>query len=220
MTKVIVMLSGNGTTLQSIIDRCILTKVVGVISDKKDAYGLTRARQSNIFNSVYVPYNNREQHAKIIIKYIDTIIKREGPIQFIVLAGYMRILPASFIKYYNDKGIHILNIHPSLLPKYKGLHTYKQVLDAEDILHGCTIHFVTPELDSGPIIYQHSFFIESEDTEESLEQKTRHIEQMCYPIVLDLLNANRLSVPFNMTHIGNMNKYLYTGKGKQMYETK
>ncbi|MCK5666373.1 MAG: phosphoribosylglycinamide formyltransferase, partial [Thiotrichaceae bacterium] len=109
----------------------------------------------------------------------------------IVLAGYMRILTTQFIKAFSPK---ILNIHPSLLPKYQGLHTHQRALDNNDSTHGVSIHIVTPELDSGPVIVQGKFAIENDDTSDSLQQKAHRLEHQMYPLVLNWLSEQRLKL--------------------------
>ena len=130
MNNVIVLISGEGMTLQSLLDKCQFVNVVGVISNNPNANGLERAKQAG------VPIIESYSQINDIQNSIDNVISVFGGVKFIVLAGFMKILPKEFIKHFNDRQIHIINIHPSLLPKYKGLHTHKRVLEAGDAIHG------------------------------------------------------------------------------------
>lgn len=187
MTKltnnVVILLSGEGSTLQSILDNCERANIVGVLSDNPLANGLNRARDANVPFVIDCPKkHNRDQ---CLIDEITNISNNVGGIQLIVLAGYMKILSSQFINYFNKLGIRIINIHPSLLPKYKGLHTHQRVLDNGDQYHGFTIHEVTSELDSGDIIFQYDFPILFDDTIETLEQTVKKFEQKFYPKIID-----------------------------------
>ena len=173
MNNVIVLISGEGMTLQAILDNPDIN-VVGVFSNNGLAKGLIRASSAN------VPHVDSHQSFRELKEHIDLV----GDFKLIVLAGYMKILPAWFIQYYNDMGIPIINIHPSLLPKYKGLHTHKRVCEAGDSMHGFTIHHVTKDLDDGPIIVQYVFAVYYWDTPESLEQKVKQTEQKFYPLAI------------------------------------
>lgn len=187
--NIIVMLSGEGTTLQALLDTCEVAKVVGVISDNPVAGGIQRAMNANIPHIKALSSScSRAEFDKYLTHMIDDIIKKVNGIRFIVLAGYMRILSPEFIEYFNSQKIEIINTHPSLLPKYRGLDTYQRVLDAGDEEHGFTVHKVTPELDGGPIVFQFSFVVtDAQDTPNKLEKKTREFERKYFPHVIDEL---------------------------------
>ena len=150
--RIVVLISGSGTNLQAIIDACKTQdypgQVVGVIANKENAYGLTRAKDADIDTSVlsHKAFDSREAYDQELVKVIDSYKP-----DLVVLAGFMRILTPAFVQHYKGK---LLNIHPSLLPKYQGLNTHQRAIDAGDKEHGVSVHFVTEELDGGPVILQ------------------------------------------------------------------
>jgi phosphoribosylglycinamide formyltransferase-1 len=166
-------------------------RVSGVISNKPDAYGLQRAKQSNIPTTVvdHKQYASRDLFDQALSQAID-----EYEPGLIVLAGFMRILGADFVKRYQGK---ILNIHPSLLPNYPGTNTHQRVLDAGEKIHGVSVHFVTEELDGGPVIAQESIAIESIDDAETLALRIHEKEHVLYPAVVSLFADGRLSLDEN-----------------------
>jgi len=166
-------------------------RVSGVISNKPDACGLQRAEQSNIPTTVvdHKRYASRDLFDQALSQAID-----EYEPGLIVLAGFMRILGADFVKRYQGK---ILNIHPSLLPNYSGTNTHQRVLDAGEKMHGVSVHFVTEELDGGPVIAQESIAIEPIDNAETLALKIREKEHVLYPAVVSLFADGRLSLDGN-----------------------
>ena len=166
--RIVVMASGNGSTFQAILDNCEHAKVVALVTNNPNAYAVKRAKAARIPYCIGI-----NQRMRIEVGY-------HRP-DLVVLAGYMRILSESFLERFPNT----VNIHPSLLPKYKGLGTYDRVLSAGDTVHGATIHWVVPELDAGPIIEQESFPVWQMDTVEVLMDKTKEIEQELYPKVLD-----------------------------------
>ncbi len=178
-TKLAVLISGNGSNLQSIIDQIELgqldAQIVCVISNKADAYGLQRAENHNIpFYAIEDPsFSSKAEFEEALT---DTLNLHHPDL--IILAGFMRILSAEFVTQFAGR---ILNIHPSLLPKYKGLDTHARVLAAGDSRHGATVHVVTEELDSGEIIIQSSCDVDSSDDIKSLQQKVHRIEHVIYP---------------------------------------
>lgn len=190
MKKIIVLVSGHGSNLQAIIDACqrgeIRATVVAVISNKMDAYGLTRANQANINTHLIgqkKPVNR--DHAELELRQV---IDSYGP-DLIVLAGYMSVLSTRFVHAYSGK---ILNIHPSLLPKYPGLDTYRRVLAARDKVHGATVHFVTADIDQGPRVLQAVIPILSTDSEIDLMNKTHQMEHTIYPLAIAWYVSGRL----------------------------
>ncbi|GAM62013.1 phosphoribosylglycinamide formyltransferase [Vibrio ishigakensis] len=188
MKKIVVLISGNGSNLQAIIDACAKGEIDGqvsaVISNRADAYGLERAKQATISSHTlsHKDYSDRESFDAEVMKIIDTYQP-----DLIVLAGYMRILSEGFVNRYLGK---MINIHPSLLPKYPGLNTHQRAIDAGDSEHGSSVHFVTPELDSGPIIEQIKVAIEPQESAESLMAKVQKAEHQLYPkVVQDILSG-------------------------------
>jgi phosphoribosylglycinamide formyltransferase-1 len=179
MFKIVVLLSGEGSNLQAIIDKVssgnIEAEIVAVISNRADVNGLKRAEKASIPNIVleHTHFADREAFDQSLAQIIDSYEP-----DLIVLAGFMRILSDGFVEKFQGK---IINIHPSLLPKYKGLHTHKRALENGDTEHGATVHFVVPALDSGEAIVQGVVPIKEGDTEESLAQRVHDIEHIIYP---------------------------------------
>ena len=163
-------------------------EICSVISNKEDAFGLKRAERANISTNFVDPnrFESREDFDKQLIAIID-----ELDIGLIILAGYMRILSSDFINHFAGK---ILNIHPSLLPKFQGLNTHRKAIDAKEKYHGATVHFATEELDGGPIISQEIVEIDPIDTEYSLAQKVLEKEHILYPRVIHWYTQNRLKL--------------------------
>ena len=186
--KAVILISGNGSNLQSIIDNAdrIDLQISCVISNNKNAFGLKRAESSNLRTSIVDPelYNSKEAFDRELI----SIIQQHG-VELIVLAGYMRVLTPLFVSHYFGK---ILNIHPSLLPKFPGLNTHQRAIDASETAHGVSVHFVTEELDGGPIINQESVIIDNLDTEEKLSMKVLKKEHVIYPKVIHWYTKKRL----------------------------
>ncbi len=177
--NIVVLISGSGSNLQAIIDHCengnIPGSIVGVISNRPGVKGLERAKQHGIPTVTldHKGFSDREAFDQALAKRIDTFKP-----DLVILAGFMRILTPQFVEHYLGK---MLNIHPSLLPKYPGLNTHKRALEAGDKEHGVTVHFVTPELDGGPTVIQAKVAVIEGDTEESLAQKVLEQEHIIYP---------------------------------------
>lgn len=190
MKKIAVLISGQGSNLQTLIDACqtgqIPAKISCVISNKAEAYGLIRAQSAGIFSRVFLRAdfaNNLEMD-----NAIGDELEKQG-VDLIVLAGYMKILTPEFTGRFAGK---ILNIHPSLLPKYPGLHTYQRALEAGDTEHGTTVHFVNEEVDGGAIVLQAKVPIFPQDNIEEIEARTREQEYRIYPMVVKWFVENRL----------------------------
>ena len=189
---VVVLLSGTGSNLQALIDSDDVkdspARIRAVISNRADAYGLQRAKDAGIDTRVldHKAFEGREAFDAALIKIIDQF----NP-HLVVLAGFMRILSADFVRHYSGR---LLNIHPSLLPKYKGLHTHQRALEAGDREHGCSVHFVTEELDGGPLVVQAVIPVESEDTPSSLAQRVHTQEHLIYPLAVRWFAEGRLSL--------------------------
>jgi len=186
----VVLISGNGSNLQSIIDNAsgIDLNICCVISSNSDAYGLKRAEKAGIATAVidHQLFDSRFKADKEIMKVID-----DSRAVVIILAGYLRILSPEFIEKYLGK---ILNIHPSLLPKFKGLNTHQRAIDAAEKIHGASVHFVTEELDGGPIIAQSSVEIDSADNAKSLASKVLNIEHVLYPKTIRWYTQGRIKL--------------------------
>ncbi len=188
--SIVVLISGNGSNLQAIIDQVQARKlelnIACVISNKTNAFGLVRAQNAGIktINIKHQDFASREAYDHALAKAINI----HAP-ELIVLAGFMRILSAHFVNAYLGK---LINIHPSLLPKYQGLNTHQRVLDAGDQAHGASVHFVTPELDAGPVILQGITDVRPDDTAEDLAQRVHTIEHNIYPIAIDWIMRQRL----------------------------
>ncbi|MEZ2877406.1 phosphoribosylglycinamide formyltransferase [Pseudomonas lundensis] len=189
---VVVLLSGTGSNLQALIDsddvKASPATLRAVISNRADAPGLQRAKNAGIDARVldHTAFEGREAFDAALIEIIDTF----NP-HLVVLAGFMRILSADFVRHYQGR---LLNIHPSLLPKYKGLHTHQRALEAQDREHGCSVHFVTEELDGGPLVVQAVIPVESEDTPSSLAQRVHAQEHRIYPLAVRWFAEGRLSL--------------------------
>lgn len=188
--SIVVLISGNGSNLQALIDAqsqgLFNGDIKAVISNKPNAYGLERAEKFNI-DAICIDHNNFADKFNFESQLIETINIYQPDL--IVLSGFMRILSSDFVQQYLGK---IVNIHPSLLPKYKGLHTHRQVLENGDTKHGTSVHFVTAELDGGPIIAQRQINVEDNDTEQTLVEKIQQQEHQLYPEVVSWFCAERL----------------------------
>ena len=184
--KVAVLISGSGSNLQAIIDKFESDETVElscVLSNKKDAYGLKRASEANIDN-FFVDHTNFPSREDFDRELIGTLEKYKPDL--VVLAGFMRILSPLFVNKYSGK---LINIHPSLLPKYKGLDTHKRVLDNNEEYHGVTVHYVDNTLDGGPICAQLSLKVETQDIDE-LQKAIHELEHELYPWVINQI-ANK-----------------------------
>ncbi|WP_271274032.1 phosphoribosylglycinamide formyltransferase [Aliamphritea hakodatensis] len=190
--RIVVLISGSGSNLQAIIDAVNADRINGkiemVISNKADAYGLERARQASIPGCVirHTDYSDRDSFDQALIAEIDS----HAP-DLVILAGFMRIFTPEFVNRYSDR---MLNIHPSLLPKYKGLNTHQRAIDDGEARHGCTVHFVTEELDGGPLAVQATVDILPDDTADSLQQRVHTQEHNIYPLAVEWFCNDRLQL--------------------------
>jgi phosphoribosylglycinamide formyltransferase-1 len=187
--KLGVFISGHGTNLQALIDNCengsCNAEILFVLSNNETAFGLTRAQNHGIPTHVikHSDHQTREAFDLELLK----ITKQYNP-DFICLAGFMRILTPIFLNEFENR---VLNIHPSLLPKHKGLHTHKRVLENGDIKHGCTVHIVTPALDDGEILIQRSISVYPNDTENSLNDRVLAEEVIAYTDAVNIMSKKR-----------------------------
>jgi len=187
-----VLASGRGGNLKAIIDAIKDGKIKAdlkvVISDRKDAYALEYAKEANIPAFFMNPkdYHDRRAFDQAIVERL-----HEFKVDFVVLAGYMRLVSGYFVAQYPDK---ILNIHPSLLPSFKGMHAIKDAFEYGAKVTGPTVHFVVEEMDEGAVILQEPVRIEPEDTLESLKEKIHQAEHRIYPQAIDLYVRGKLKI--------------------------
>jgi phosphoribosylglycinamide formyltransferase 1 len=192
--SIAVLISGNGSNLQAIIDAIrhgLCAKISVVISNQENAYGLERASLAGIPTKILArrDFPDRNSYDIALAQCLD-----EYAPDLIVLAGFMHILSASFVAHFHNQ---ILNIHPSLLPKYPGLNTHEKALAAGDTWHGVTVHVVTTEVDEGPIIAQASMMVAPNDDPASLKNKVHTLEHKLYPYVLSLFANGRITIENN-----------------------
>ncbi|WP_192984980.1 phosphoribosylglycinamide formyltransferase [Pseudomonas sp. EggHat1] len=188
--NVVVLISGSGSNLQALIDSVAHdgnpARIAAVICNRAGAYGLERAKQAGIATELldHKQFDGREAFDAALIQAIDA----HQP-DLVVLAGFMRILTPGFVQHYSGR---LLNIHPSLLPKHKGLHTHQRALEAGDTEHGCSVHFVTEELDGGPLVVQAVLPVMADDTAESLARRVHQQEHQIYPLAVRWFAEGRL----------------------------
>lgn len=187
---VVVLISGSGSNLQALINQSLQgnlnVDIKAVISNKESAYGLERARKAGIpaLSLDHKTFDSREAFDEALQKLIDGYQP-----QLIILAGFMRILTDTFTAHYEGR---MLNIHPSLLPKYKGLNTHQRAIDAGDQEHGVSVHFVSADLDAGAVILQAKTLIDQGETPDSLAGKVHQLEHIIYPLSVKWFSEGRL----------------------------
>ncbi|MFA9486682.1 phosphoribosylglycinamide formyltransferase [Moraxella haemolytica] len=186
--KIAVLVSGNGSNLQVVIDAmqagCLPIEIVGVISNVADAYAITRAKNANIRTAVLShTANGKKMGIKTFEKHALELLGEWSP-DLVLLAGFMRVLSAEFI---DGVSCPMINLHPSLLPNYKGLDTHKRVLKSGDVVHGCSVHMVTTELDAGQVLTQAVLFVSPSDTIESLRLRVQKLEHYVLPLTIELI---------------------------------
>ncbi len=190
--KLGVMISGGGTNLQALIDACASpdfpAEINVVVSNRPGAFGLERAQKAGI-QSVCIDHTEFPDRETFEASIHDCLKKHN--VELVCLAGFMRILNASFVGRWKDR---MINVHPSLLPSYKGLHTHARAIEDGVRFGGCTIHFVRPEMDDGPIIMQAAVPIEPDDTEDSLAEKILAYEHVMYPAAVRLIAEGKVRV--------------------------
>ena len=190
MKSIVVLISGSGSNLQAIIDACaagfIAGRIRAVISNKAGVYGLERAAEADIPAVImdHKSFSDRQSYDAALQQTIDSYQP-----DLVVLAGFMRILTADFVGHYQGR---LLNIHPSLLPKYQGLNTHQRALDAGDTQHGCSVHFVTAELDGGPVVLQAKVPIFAGDEATQIAERVHEQEHRIYPLVVRWFCQGRL----------------------------
>lgn len=190
--RAVVLISGGGSNLQAFIDQIenddLPLEISLVLSNVADAYGLQRADQAGIASACidHRAFESRLEFDRALMAAID-----EHAPGLVILAGFMRILTREFVEHYSER---LINIHPSLLPKYPGTNTHQRVLDAGDRWHGASIHFVVPEVDAGPIILQGRIAVNANDTPEDLQQRIHKIEHKLYPLAARWFAQQRLFI--------------------------
>ena len=210
MKKIVVLVSGSGSNLQAIIDKCkskyIQAEIICVISNNPTAFGLERAKSAGIKTLIinHKEYQSRDLFDKDLYK-----ILKDQNADLIVLAGFMRILTKKITKNFYGK---IINIHPSLLPKYPGLNTHQQVIDNKDVIHGITIHYVSSELDGGPIIAQGALMTSQDDDIDNLIERIHTLEHELYPEIIKYICDNQININSNEVIFKNLSikgTYIY-----------
>jgi len=188
--RIAVLISGSGSNLQALIDQlpgdhC---QLVAVLSNRAEALGLQRAAEAGIATRVldHREFASREDYDQALVAAIDAF-----QVDLVVLAGFMRILTPAFVRHYHGR---LLNIHPSLLPLYKGLHTHRRALQAGDREHGASVHFVSEELDGGPVILQARVAVLADDDEQRLAQRVLQQEHSIYPLAVRWFAEGRLRI--------------------------
>jgi len=186
--KIVILISGRGSNMQALLEADLSCHIAAVISNRADAQGLEIARQRGIATAVVAhrDHADRESFDAALAQAIDGYQP-----DIIVLAGFMRILTSGFVNKYSGR---LINIHPSLLPAYGGMNTHERALQDGVKIHGCTVHFVTPDLDHGPIIIQAAVQVLSDDTPHTLAQRVLHEEHRIYPQAISWLCRGQVSL--------------------------
>jgi len=190
--RLAVLISGNGSNLQAIIDACragtLDASIAVVVSNEPGAFGLERARRAGVASEVmdHRLYADRTGYDRALAALLD----RYAP-DLVVLAGFMRILTPGFVEHFSGR---IINLHPSLLPKFPGLNTHRRAIEAGDREHGASVHFVTADLDAGPVIIQRSIPILPDDTPESLQHRVHAVEHQILPTAISWFVDGRLQI--------------------------
>jgi len=196
MLKIGVLVSGRGSNLQSIIDSIetgeLKAEISLVISDRKDAYALKRAEKHQIDTMYIKPgdYEKIEDFDEVMVKAL-----KEKEVELVVMAGFMRILSPFFIKNFVHR---VMNIHPSLLPSFPGLHPQRQALEYGVKISGCTVHFADEGMDTGPIIIQAAVPVLDDDSEELLSARILKKEHQIYPEAIKMFAENRIKIQGRM----------------------
>ena len=188
MKSIVILISGRGSNMQALLEAKLPCRIAAVISNRADAGGLKIAQAHDIPTVVvnHRDYADRDSFDAALAKTIDTFHP-----DFVVLAGFMRILTAGFVARYHGK---LTNIHPSLLPAYSGLNTHERALHGGVKIHGCTVHFVSSDLDHGPIIIQAAVPVLHDDTEQTLAARVLHEEHRIYPQAIRWLCTDQIEL--------------------------
>jgi phosphoribosylglycinamide formyltransferase-1 len=191
MKRIVILISGRGSNMEAILNARLPLAVAAVISNEPGAQGLATAQNRNVPTAV-VPHRAFAQRADFDAA-LAMEINRYHP-DYVVLAGFMRVLTEEFVMRYSGR---MINIHPSLLPSFPGLHTHRRALEAGVRIHGCSVHFVTPGVDSGPIIIQAAVPVLAEDREDTLAARVLAQEHRIYPQALRWLCEGRVQLDAN-----------------------
>ena len=186
MKKIVILISGRGSNMEAMLAARLPLQIAAVISNRPDAKGLDTARQAGIDARAldHKAFDSREAFDAALVELIDAYAP-----DLVVLAGFMRILTPVFVTHYEGR---LLNIHPSLLPAYPGLHTHQRALDDGIRIHGCTVHYVTAALDHGPVVIQAAVPVLPDDTEATLSARVLKEEHQIYPQALRWFAEDRL----------------------------
>lgn len=207
--KIAVLVSGSGSNLQVLIDKqlqqLLNIQIVGVISNKADAYALERIRlankqQANIATAVIERDDNGKKYTRVGFEQKALAVLNEWQPDLVVLAGFMRILTPLFIDgVTSSTGLNVpmMNLHPSLLPNYKGLDTHTRVLQSGERYHGCSVHLVTSELDAGEVIAQAVTCVKAAENADQLQQRVHAMEHQLLPMVVGLFAERIVSLKNN-----------------------
>ncbi len=196
--KVAVLISGRGSNLQALIDACadpaFPAEIIHVLSNKDQAYGLERAQAAGISTSVisHKDYPDRASFDAAMDKQLRLL-----GVELLCLAGFMRLLSEGFVNSWHDR---MINIHPSLLPSFKGLHTHERALEQGVKLHGCSVHYVRAECDDGPLIVQAAVPVLDNDTADSLSARVLEQEHRIYPLALRMVAEGKARVSGNTVY--------------------
>jgi phosphoribosylglycinamide formyltransferase-1 len=208
MKRIVILLSGRGSNMQAIVERGAAegwpAQVVGVVSNKAEAAGLAWAAERGIATAVvdHKAFTTREAFDAELARVIDLW----SP-DLLVLAGFMRILGAGFVRHYEGR---MLNVHPSLLPSFSGLHTHRRAIEAGCKLAGLTVHFVTPELDHGPIVAQAAVPVLPDDDEDTLSARVLAREHVVYPLAVRWFVEGKLKLADGVvTHLDGTAQVLW-----------
>lgn len=189
MTKrIVILISGRGSNMEALLNARLAGTVAAVVSNVPDARGLAIARERGVCAAV-IDHRKHAERASFDAA-LAAEIEQTGA-DLVALAGFMRVLTPAFVSRFEGK---LLNIHPSLLPAFPGLNTHRRALEAGVRLHGCTVHFVTSELDRGPIVAQAAVPVEAEDTEDTLAARVLTQEHLIYPVAVNWFCEGRLRV--------------------------
>ncbi len=199
--SLVVLISGGGSNLQAVIDAIdnheLDAEIKAVISNQATAFGLERAKKANIDTYIveHKRYPDRASFDQAMMQIIDPLKP-----DLVILAGFMRILSDVFIDHYQHR---LMNIHPSLLPKYKGLNTHQQAIDNHDPIHGASVHYVSHELDSGPVVIQSEVPVLATDDADSLASRVLAEEHKIYPMAIKMHTEGRLTFDNNQLNLDN-----------------
>lgn len=196
--RLIILISGRGSNMLSILEAIeadqLDAKVVAVISNRPDAAGIVSAQSAGIDTAIidHTDFDSREDFDRTLAKTID-----QYQPDLVILSGFMRILTAEFVTHFDQK---LLNIHPSLLPKFKGLNTHQRAIDAGEAQHGASVHFVTAELDDGPVVLQATVPVLEDDTAATLAKRVLVQEHQLYPAAIQKIIDDKDALPSQLEH--------------------